>query len=202
MRKGEREKAISYIKKVDPTLGDLIVRIGSLEERNAECYFISLVSSIISQQLSTKVADVIYARFEALFNDQITPQEVQKIEDQTIRDIGISWSKIKYIKALSEYALKSNKVFEKFDSMSDEEIIKELTQVKGIGRWTAEMFLIFTMERPDVFSFGDLGLKRAIQRWYGFKTEPKESQIAKITLQWKPYRSIASRYLWKSLALS
>ncbi len=202
MRKGEREKAISYIKKVDPTLGDLIVRIGSLEERNAESYFISLVSSIISQQLSTKVADVIYARFEALFNDQITPQEVLKIEDQTIRDIGISWSKIKYIKALSEYALKSNKVFEKFDSMSDEEIIKELTQVKGIGRWTAEMFLIFTMERPDVFSFGDLGLKRAIQRWYGFKTEPKESQIAKITLQWKPYRSIASRYLWKSLALS
>lgn len=195
------QESIEAIENNDPILGKVIKKIGPIEKRTAETYFISLVSSIISQQLSTKVADVIYARFEALFENPITPQEVLKIEDQTMRDIGMSWAKIKYVKALSEYAIKSDTVFEKFDAMSDEDIITELTQVKGIGRWTAEMFLIFTMERPDVFSYGDLGLRRAIERLYGCKTEPTVKQMEKIVKKWIPYRSIASRYLWKSLDL-
>ena len=194
-------EAITYLSEKDPILGGVIKKIGPIEKRQAETYFISLVSSIISQQLSTKVADVIYARFEALFDKFIIPEEVLKIPDQTMRDIGMSWAKIKYVKALSEYAIKSDKVFEQFDTMSDEEIITELTAVKGIGRWTAEMFLIFTMERPDIFSYGDLGLKRAIERLYGFKTELAEKQMKKIVDRWSPYRSVASRYLWKSLDL-
>lgn len=202
MTSEEQANAISYLREKDPTLASIIDQIALPIWSPRENYYRSLVSSIISQQLSTRVAEVIFARFEALFTDkQITPVETLELEDLAIRGTGISNSKVQYIKNIARYAIDSSKVFEQFDQMSDEEIITELVQIKGVGRWTAEMFLIFTMGQPDVFSMGDLGLRRAVQKLYNIKKEPTQKQLERISKKWKPYRSVASRYLWKSLEL-
>lgn len=188
--------------KEDSVLASVIKKIGILEPRFAENYFIALVESIVSQQLSMKAADTIFGRLKALSSDsELTAEAVIRMDPQKMRSAGLSWSKVSYVKNIAEYTLISDRVFEKFPMMSDEEIITELTKIKGVGRWTAEMFLIFTMGRPDIFSYGDLGLRRAIQRLYGFNKEPNITQMEKIVLKWKPYRSIASRYLWKSLEM-
>ena len=193
--------AMNHLKN-DVTLGKVIEKVGILDERKSTDYYLSLTESIISQQLSVKVADIIYARFVALFSQQkVTPEEVLQIDTEMMRGVGMSYAKIKYIKALAEHVIASPTMFEKFDDMSDEDIIAELIQIHGIGRWTAEMFLIFTMGRPDVFSYGDLGLKNAIRRLYNFENHPTAEEAAGITDAWKPYRSYGSRYLWKSLEL-
>ena len=118
-----------------------------------------------------------------------------------MRSVGMSYGKIKYVKSLAEHVIASPTMFETFDQMSDEDIISELIPIKGIGQWTAEMFLIFTMGRPDVFSYGDLGLKNAIRNLYGLSDRPTLEEATEITDQWRPYRSYGSRYLWKSLEL-
>ena len=124
-----------------------------------------------------------------------------KIPDQKIRDAGLSWAKVKYLKDLADKV--KNKVIhlEKLDTLSNEEVITELTKVKGIGPWTAEMFLMFTLGREDVFSHGDLGLKNAIKKLYGFKKDPTRKQVEKIIARWTPYKTYACRILWKSLEI-
>lgn len=195
-----QKKAMKELTKKDPVLGKVIRIVGEIEWTEDESYFYSLVSSIVSQQLSTKAADTIWKRFVALLPDgKTTPESVVALEDQLIRDAGISWSKIKYIKDLAEKTLSSGILFEQFEIMTEEEIIEELIKVKGIGRWTAEMFLMFSMQRPDIFSYGDLGLRRALQNLYHLDHEPTMTEAEKISNVWKPYRTIASRYLWRSL---
>lgn len=197
-----QKKAIQDLSKKDPILGKVIKKAGMVEFTQDESYFYSLVSSIVSQQLSTKAADTIWKRFVELLPDgKVVPESVLKLEDQSIRDAGISWSKIKYIKDLAQKTQDSGILFEQFEIMTNEEIITELVKVKGIGRWTAEMFLMFAMQRPDVFSYGDLGLRRAIQNLYGMDHEPSLDEAEKISQKWMPYRTIASRYLWRSLEL-
>lgn len=191
-----------HLKKNDPILAVIIKKVGVLEWKIGGNYFLDLASSIVQQQLSIKAGDTIWKRFIALFPDnKPTPELVAVIDGQKIRDAGISWSKISYIKDLAKHVLESGIVFEQFEIMTDEEIVAELVKVKGIGRWTAEMFLMFTMGRPDVFSYGDLGLRRAIQKLYGFEKEPTKEEAEKIAGKWKPYRTIACRYLWRSLEL-
>jgi DNA-3-methyladenine glycosylase II len=200
--KSLQKEALSHLQKTDRIIAKLIDKIPSPEWHFTENYFIALVESIVSQQLSIKAADTIFGRLKNLTTDsELTAEVVLKMDGQRMRDAGLSWSKVSYVKNIAEYTLTSDTVFEKFASMSDEEIIAELTKIKGVGRWTAEMFLIFTMGRPDIFSYGDLGLRRAIQRLYGFDHDPKQHEIDPIMEKWKPYRSIASRYLWKSLEL-
>ncbi len=195
------KKAVSKLKE-DSVLASVIAKVGYLTPRLSENYFIELVESVVSQQLSVKAADTIFGRLKALSKDsELTAEAVLQMDPKIMRGAGLSWSKVSYVKNIAEYTLSSDKVFEKLPSMSDEEIIIELTKIKGVGKWTSEMFLIFTMGRPDVFSYGDLGLRRAIQRLYGFKKEPSIKEMEKIVNKWKPYRSIASRYLWKSLAI-
>lgn len=163
-------------------------------------YFHRLTREIVGQQLSVKVADVIYKRFEALFgNKPISPEMILGKTDQTLRDIGLSWNKVKYVKDLAQKTLNKELAFEKFAEMTEEEVITELTKVKGIGRWTAEMFLIFNLGREDVFSFGDLGLRRAIEKLYGFEKDAKVKLFVPIVEKWKPFRSYASLALWHSL---
>ncbi|MEO8581171.1 MAG: DNA-3-methyladenine glycosylase 2 family protein [Patescibacteria group bacterium] len=163
-------------------------------------YFHRLTREIIGQQLSVKVADVIYKRFESLFHNQpITAEMILKAEDQTLRDIGMSWGKVKYVKDLAAKTKNKELAFEQFTEMSEEEVITELTKVKGIGRWTAEMFLIFNLGREDVFSFGDLGLRRAIEKNYGLDKDVHVKLMEPIVQNWKPYRSYASLALWHSL---
>jgi DNA-3-methyladenine glycosylase II len=196
------ESAADFLKKADKTLANVIEKVGVLETSKSTNYFVSLIESIVSQQLSIKVADVIFGRFENLFPEKhITPENVLEIDKEVMRKVGMSYGKITYVQSLARHVIDSPLLFEKFDEMADEDIIAELIKVKGIGQWTAEMFLIFTMGREDVFSYGDLGLKNAIRNLYGFTDRPTLEEATEITDQWRPYRSYGSRYLWKSLEL-
>lgn len=160
--------------------------------------FENLLESIISQQLSVKAADTIYGRFKKLFTDSTFPnaKDILKIEDQKIRDAGISFQKISYIKSVADAFVSDLIDIEKIKKMTDEEVIATLTQIRGVGKWTAEMTLIFTLNRPDVFSVGDLGIRNAITKLYGITDKDKMEKLAE---KWKPYRSYACWYLWRSL---
>jgi DNA-3-methyladenine glycosylase II len=195
------DQAIAHFKEVDPIMYAVTQKLPPLEKTYSANYFLALVESVVSQQLSVKAADTIFGRLKLLSDDaELTAEAIVQMDGQKMRDAGLSWSKVSYVKNIAEYTLVSDKVFEKFPEMTDEEIISELVKIKGVGRWTAEMFLIFTMGRPDVFSPGDLGLMRGIQKLYGFgDTEPTKAEMEEISKKWKPYRSIASRYLWRSL---
>lgn len=203
MTDDEFQEALIHLKKRDKKLGKIIDSVGPITwDVSSGNYFFDLVDSIVSQQLSIKAAATIMKRFTALFPEgNVTPEAVLVLDTETLRGVGISYSKIKYIRDLAEKTRASGILFEQFAIMTDEEIIDELIKVKGIGRWTCEMFLMFTMQRPDVFSYGDLGIRNAIKKLYGFSDEPTKEDAEKISEKWKPYRTIACRYLWKSLEL-
>jgi DNA-3-methyladenine glycosylase II len=184
----------------DPVLQTVATQIGELPEiLVTENLFVDIVSSIVGQQLSVKAADTIWKRFETLFPEKrVTPEAVLLLSDQEIRDVGCSFPKIKYMKGLAQLVVEKKIDLSGLLSLRDEEVITELTKVKGIGRWTAEMILIFSLGRPDVFSMGDLGLKTAVARLYSVERDDLK-KIEEISLQWSPNRSLASRYLWRSL---
>lgn len=188
-------KIQSHFRRVDPILYKLLRRVGESKihlspQRPAE-YFSALCANIISQQLSTKVADVFWLRFEKLLLPKaISPKLVLALPDATLRSIGISTSKVSYLKSLADYFLDPRNDFNNFSNLTDDVLIGELTKIKGIGRWTAEMFCMFTLGRPDLFSAGDLGLKNAISRHY---KKPPDPNI------WSPFRTYACLILWQSL---
>lgn len=184
------DNAVTHFQKVDPILYEVAMRVHRPEEIvpvAVNKYFEDLCDTIVSQQLSGKVAKVIWDRIKVLVG-KITPENVLKVPDEKYRAAGCSWAKIKYIKDLAT----RNIDFTDFPSLSNSEITKRLVEVKGIGPWTAEMFLMFTMGKPDIFSEGDLGLKNAIKKLY--KKAPKPEV-------WSPYRTYACRILWRSLEL-
>ena len=193
------KKALLHFKKVDNILYKAAKKVGHVKLYSSSDHFIRLCKSIINQQLSNRVGDVIFKRFEKLFNKKIKPEKVLQIEEEKIRTIGISYSKIRYLKDLSEKIINKEIVFKELESEKEEIIIEKLTCVKGIGRWTAEMFLMFSLGKPDVFSTGDLGLKNAVQKLYKLKDKPSEKQLKKISSKWSPYRTYASMILWRSL---
>ncbi len=197
--KGYNSAAIEHLSR-DPVMKGLTDKYGQLEFRaHQEDIFAEIVDSIVSQQLSGKVAAVIYSRFEGLFPEKkIQPEAILKIDDAKLRSVGISWAKVKYIKDLAGKAADGTLQLAKLASLADDEVIEHLTQVKGIGRWTAEMILMFALGRPDVFSLGDLGLRTAVSQLY-FVERSDLIKIEEISRQWSPHRSLASRYLWKSL---
>ncbi len=196
------KNALAHFHSVDPILYSVSQTI-TLEEqaiRLPKHYFASLCSEIIGQQLSGRVADVLFERFEKLFpRKRVTPRAVLKLTDETLRATGMSWSKARFIKDLARHIVTHSISLPSLDALSDSEVIATLTRVKGIGPWTVEMFLMFTLGREDVFSYGDLGLRRAIKKLYGFKKDPTVKQMEKIVIKWKPYRTYAARILWKSL---
>ena len=182
----------------DPVLKKLHKKYGphKFEDRSEKLYE-ELVSSIISQQLSNKAADTIYNRFLTLFKGKHPkPKDLLKTDEEILRSAGMSYSKAGYIKNIAAAFENKDLDFVKIKKMSDEEIINELTKIKGVGKWTAEMTLIFTLEREDIFSLGDAGLKRAIKNLYGIE---KDDEILKLAESWKPRRSLACWYLWRSL---
>lgn len=201
-------KIRKHFQKVDPVLYRALEQIrktqGEIELKRklpVDEYFAALVDSIISQQLSGKAADIIFNRFLDLLPSRLlTPQAVLKIPDQKLRNAGMSWGKVSFIKDLAQKVNSGYLVLKHSNKMTDEGVIAELTQVKGIGRWTAEMFLMFTLGREDLFSHGDLGLKNAIKKLYRLEN-PTKDQVEQITLKWSPYRTHACRILWKSLDL-
>lgn len=194
------KKALKYFKRVDPILYQVGLKIEPTSPSKTDNYFLSLCREITGQQLNGKVAYIIFDRFQNLFPDkEISPKEILKIPDEKLRKIGLSGSKVKYIKDLAKKVNDREVVLENLENLEDEEVIKELVKVKGVGKWTAEMFLMFSLARPDIFSTGDLGLKNAIIKLYSLKEKPTEKQLLKISKKWSPYRSYASLILWKSI---
>lgn len=196
------KKILNHFKKVDPTFYKILKKIGEPEKLMAKSpdeFFLALCISIVNQQLSGKAADKIFERFQNLFpRKKITPENLLKLPDQKIRDAGLSWSKVKYLKDLAQKTKKKEILLEKLSELEDSRVIEELIKVKGLGRWTAEMFLMFSLAREDVFSAGDLGLKRAIEKIYNV-SNPSRDYIEKVSAKWTPYRTWAARTLWKFL---
>lgn len=198
-------KIISHFKKTDSKLYKVLEKVHKIHGDEIftlikhELLFDRLVESIISQQLSVKASNAIYKRIlELLPNKKLTPQNLLKVKDEDLRSSGLSFGKIKYIKDLSQKVRDGELDLEKLDQLDNEEIINQLTKVKGIGKWTAEMFLMFALARPDIFSHGDLGLQNAIKRIYELK-KYDPIIVEEIVIKWSPYRTIAAKILWQSL---
>ena len=193
---------LHFLSENDYTLAGLIKSIGQYSIELHHDPFESLLKAIIYQQLSGKSANAIYKRFLNYYNGKVPqPTQIITTTDELFRTkIGLSYRKIEYIKDLSSRISTKRLDLSLLPTMSDEEIIAELIKVKGIGRWTAEMFLIFGLGRPDVMPLGDLGVRKAIQKLYNLSQLPDSHYILKLSSSWKPYRSIATWYLWKSLA--
>lgn len=202
------KKIKSHFKKVDPVIYEFIADLDfnkwlkpRIKKRTDRGYFAALCREIIGQQLSGKVVDVILKRFTSLFDQKvISPQQVLSLKDQSLRDVGMSWAKVSYVKDLAEKIANKELNFKNLHRLNDTEVIIELTNVKGIGPWTAEMFLMFTLGREDVFSHGDLGLRKAVVKLYGLR-KPTPERINRIVKPWSPYKSYGSIALWHSLDL-
>jgi DNA-3-methyladenine glycosylase II len=185
----------------DPILAALIKKHGAcgLAAAQRADHFTALVRAITGQQLSTKAAATIFGRLSALMPDGMTPEGLTAVTDEQLRAVGMSRQKGAYFRDLCEKVLSGALPLQSLDAMSDEEVIGALTQVKGIGRWSAEMFLMFRLHRPDVLPVDDLGIVNAVRNVYRLRKKPTADRIRKIGEAWRPYRSVASWYLWRSL---
>jgi DNA-3-methyladenine glycosylase II len=197
------EKTIERAKKhlmIDPVMKLVVESTDPPVWATDNNLFFDLIDAIISQQLSVKAGATILTRFQNLFNIKPvpTPEEILKTPDLEMRGAGLSNAKVRYVKALSQAIVEKSLILESLPNLENEQIIAELTKVKGIGRWTAEMILIFSLQREDVFAVGDLGLRTAVSKLYGVERENLKA-IEEIATKWIPYRSFASRYLWLSL---
>lgn len=192
-------KAIHHLKKSDPVLAAIIGKIGPCRMQYGEPSFHSLAESILYQQLNGRAAETIFNRFTALAGDPLTPAGILRLSDEQMRGVGLSKQKTSYLRDLSEKTAAGLLEFERLPELSEEEVIAHLTQVKGIGVWTAHMFLMFTLRRPDILPVGDYGVQAAIKKHYKKRKWPKPAIMEKIARPWSPYRSIACWYLWKSL---
>lgn len=196
------QSALDHFEKHDPTLFSFAQTLDPIvlaDSFDPEQFFADLCNSIVGQQLSVKAGDTIWRRVSELFHNTITPQTILITPDEAIRATGTSWSKIRFMKDLAQHVQDKKLDLLTLHEKSNEEIIVQLTQVKGIGPWTAEMFLMFTLGRPDVFSLGDLGLKRGIEKIYQLDHEPSKQELLAYSEKWSPFRTYASRVLWRSL---
>ena len=195
-------KARRLLARRDPVLRDLMRRYGpcGLGASQHSDPFRALVRAIISQQLSTQAAATIARRFEALFDGVPTPAAVNAMPDEQLRGVGLSGQKLRYMRDLCARIEGGLLPLSALDRMTDEEVITVLTEVKGIGRWTAEMFLMFRLQRPDVLPVDDLGIVKAVQRAYRMRALPTPKRLMRLGEAWRPYRSVACWYLWQSLA--
>lgn len=193
-------EAVAHLRAADPVLARVIEREGPLEQTLEPDLWWSLVDAICSQQLSVKAAATILGRVEALGNGtRPDPALILAAGDETLRACGLSGAKTRYVKDLASRWLDGTLRHDRIPSLADEEVIAELTQVKGIGVWTAEMILIFTLGRPDVLPVDDLGIRAAAQRLYGLAERPGKEELLRLGEPWRPWRTLASRYLWRSL---
>jgi DNA-3-methyladenine glycosylase II len=203
-------KARKQLAASDPTMAALIERVGKIdiatrlrrrsEERPADAYG-ALLRAIVGQQLSTKAARTIYGRVLELFDGGTpSPEQLLEAEEAGLRAAGLSGRKVEYVRDLASHVIDGELELDRLDQLPDEEVIEEIVAVRGLGVWTAEMFLIFHLERPDVLSGGDLGIRKAVQIEYGLEEMPTPTRVLEIGEPWRPQRSLASLYLWESLA--
>jgi DNA-3-methyladenine glycosylase II len=203
-------KARKALAASDPTMAALIERVGKIdlatrlkrrqEERPPDAYG-ALLRAIVGQQLSTKAARTIYLRVLDLFGGTTpSPEQLLEASEEDLRACGLSGRKTEYIRDLAAHVLSGELELDRLEELGDEEVVAEIVAVRGLGQWTAEMFLLFHLQRPDVLSGGDLGIRKAIQVEYGLEEMPPPKQVLEIGERWRPHRSLASLYLWESLA--
>jgi DNA-3-methyladenine glycosylase II len=193
-------EALEHLRRADPVLRGVIDRLGPIEITTEPDLWWSLVDAIVSQQVSVYAAAAIVGRVAALgANGRPTPAEIAAASDDALRAAGLSRAKVRYVKDLASRWLDGSLRHERIAAMTDPEVVAELTQVKGIGVWTAEMILIFTLGRPDVLPVDDLGVRVAAQQLYALPERPGREELLRIGEPWRPWRTLASRYLWRSL---
>lgn len=192
-------KAVNHLKKSDPILCAIIERVGPCRMEFGEPEFAALAESIVYQQLNGKAAATIFERFAALAGEPLTPEGILKLSDEQLRGVGLSKQKSAYLKDLAAKTAAGALDFARLPELSDDEVIEHLTQVKGIGVWTAHMFLMFSLQRPNVLPTGDYGVQMAIKKHYKKRKLPKPKDMEKIARAWAPYRSVACWYMWRSL---
>ena len=202
-------KASQALAASDPVMAELIERIGPMSiaerrrrrgQRPNDAYG-ALLRAVVGQQLSTKAARTIYERVIALFDgEDPSPQELLGVEEAKLRAAGLSGRKVEYLRDLATHVLSGELELDRLDQLDDEQVIEEIVAVRGLGQWTAEMFLMFHLGRPDVVSGGDLGIRRAIQIGYGMEAMPTPDEVVERAEPWRPHRTLACVYLWESLA--
>lgn len=202
----EYERARRTLMRRDPVLATAIKAIGPclMAERQRKDHLTALAGSIVSQQLSTKAAATIFGRFVALFPEDapLSAPAILTVDDAALRGVGLSGQKVRYLRDLCERIVDGRLVLDEIEALDDEAVIEMLTEVKGFGRWTAEMFLMFRLHRPDVLPVDDLCIVNAVHRLYRLRKRPDAKKLHKLGEAWKPYRSVASWYLWQSLKLT
>lgn len=193
--------ATAHLKRVDPILGAVIDRVGPYSISRRQERFPALARAIIFQQLAGRAAQTIHDRFAKAVGGKRfpTPAMVLAASDETLRGAGLSRGKMSYLRDLASHVSNRTLNFHRFSGMDDDAIIADLTRVRGIGRWTAEMFLMFNLHRPDVFPVDDLGVRNAVARLYGMSTPPPPKELREFGERWRPYRSVAAWYLWQSM---
>jgi DNA-3-methyladenine glycosylase II len=195
-------RARRHLMRHDPVLGRLVKQFGACglgESRRAD-RFGGLVRSIVSQQLSVKAADTIHSRvLAALEAGRATPEAILAIEEDRLRACGLSRAKIASVRDLATRVTDGSLTLHTLDTLDDEAVIEAMTMVRGIGRWSAEMFLIFRLGRPDILPVGDVGVQRAMRKLYGLRKHPSPARMTELARPWRPYRSVACWYLWRSL---
>ncbi len=192
-------KAVNHLKKSDPVLAAIIERVGPCRMEFGTPDFHSLAEAIVYQQLNGKAAVTIFKRFTAEAGDPVKPEGILKLTDIQLRSVGLSKQKSSYLKDMAARASRGELDFTRLPEMTDDEVIKHLTQVRGVGIWTAHMFLMFTLKRPNVLPSGDYGIQMAMKKHYKKRKMSKPEVMAKIAKSWEPYRSVACWYLWRSL---
>jgi DNA-3-methyladenine glycosylase II len=193
-------KALNHLRRADPTLGGIIEQVGPFQMTYREPEFSTLVRSIIYQQLSGKAAATIYRRLEeALIERGVAAESVLRLRPARMKALGISPQKRDYLRDLAKRTRAGALDFSTLAALPDHEVVEHLTQVKGVGVWTAQMFLIFALRRPDVLPVGDLGIQNAIKRAYGLEKRPGPAMVEEFGARWRPWASVASWYLWRSL---
>jgi len=191
--------AIAHLKKADPVLGGLIAKVGAYQLSKREPNFETLCRSIVYQQVSGKAAATIFARLAKAVGRRFSARALLSLTPAELRACGLSQQKASYVRDLAQRVVSRQLDFRKLLALSDEEVIERLTEVKGVGVWTAQMFLIFALERPNVLPILDLGVRNAVSKAYGLETHPKPADLARIAEPWHPYCSVATWYLWRSL---
>lgn len=193
-------RAIAHLTEVDPRLGQWIAKAGpcSLRRERGGTHFAAVARSIVYQQLSGKAAATIHGRFEGLYGGRAPePQEVLRTSVESLRAVGLSARKAEYLKGLAEDVRSGRVPMDRLDELPDQDVIAALTQVRGVGEWTAQMFLMFRLGRPDVLPTLDLGVQTAIKLLYRLRTHPSPQRVATIGAKWAPYRTVAAWYLWR-----
>jgi DNA-3-methyladenine glycosylase II len=189
-----------HLARVDPALGAVIERVGPCTLKPGRDCFGSLCKAIISQQISGVVAAAISNRFKKLFpRSRPAAGRLLTLSDEQLRSVGLSRQKLSYLRDLAAHFAGAKVPTRRFAKMSDDEIIQSLIPIKGIGRWTAEMFLIFVLNRPDLLPVDDLGVRKGFQKVYGLRTEPKAAKMIQIAEKWRPWRTVGSWYMWRGM---